>query len=162
MHRLLTSALFAVIIVAANATDSPAAEPSVVGTWKLLSFYSEDVPSGNRVNPLGEHPRGFLSYDAQGRMSTLIVHEKRSPPKTDADRIDLHKFMFGYMGRYTVEGDKVTHHVEVSWNELWTGTNQVRFFKIEGDKLYIRSAVQPSVTRESVMQFGMLVFERVK
>src|SRR5712671_1062976 len=45
-------------------------------------------------------------------------------------------------GRYTVEGEKVVHHVDVSWNESWTGTDQVRFFKLEGDRLTITTAPQ--------------------
>ena len=35
----------------------------------------------------------------------LFVHETRSPPKTDEDRISLHKYMVAYSARYAVEGD---------------------------------------------------------
>ena len=42
-------------------------------------------------------------------------------------------------GAYTIDGDKVSHHVDVSWNQAWTGTTQVRQFKIEGNTLHIRS-----------------------
>jgi len=48
--------------------------------------------------------------------------------------------MGAYSGRYTVEGDKVVHRVDVSWNEAWTGTDQVRFVKVEGDRLTITTA----------------------
>ena len=77
-------------------------------------------------------------------MSVLLVHETRSPPKVDEDRINLHKYMYAYSGRYTVEGDKVVNHVDVSWNESWTGTDQVRFFKLEGDSLTITGPPQKS------------------
>jgi Lipocalin-like domain len=33
--------------------------------------------------------------------------------------------MFAYSGAYTVESDRVVHHVDLSWNEAWSGTDQV-------------------------------------
>ena len=47
--------------------------------------------------------------------------------------------MAAYAGTYTIEGDLVSHHVDISWIDAWTGTTQVRQFKIEGDTLRIRS-----------------------
>jgi hypothetical protein len=44
-------------------------------------------------------------------------------------------------GKYIVEGDKVTHKIDVSWNEAWTGTDQIRFGKVEGNRLTITTAV---------------------
>jgi hypothetical protein len=108
---------------------------------------------------LGEHPKGYITYTPQGRMMTVIVHEKRSPPKTDEDRIDLHKYMIAYSGRYTVEGEKMVHHVDVSWVESTTGTDLVRFFKVEGDKLTLKTApAKNSATGTEVVD--VLVFER--
>jgi hypothetical protein len=48
--------------------------------------------------------------------------------------------MAAYSGRYTVEREKVVHHVDVSWNEAWTGADQVRFVKVVGDRLTITTA----------------------
>src|SRR5690242_19192347 len=59
---------------------------------------------------------------------------------TDEHRVKLHQTMFAYAGTYTLEGDKVTHHVDVSWNENWTGTDVVRFYKLEGNTLTITTA----------------------
>jgi hypothetical protein len=116
------------------------AEPNVVGNWKLVSYLSEELATGNKTNPLGEHPKGYLIYTPEGRMIALCVHEKRKAPKIDEDRIDLHKYMLAYSGRYTVEGEKVVHHVDISWNESFTGTDQVRFVRLEGDMLTIKTA----------------------
>jgi hypothetical protein len=128
--------------VAALGVNSPSwgAEPNVVGNWKLVSYVTEELPTGKKTALLGEHPNGYLIYTPQGRMMAVIVHETRSPPKVDEDRINLHKYMIAYSGRYTVEGDKVVHHVDISWNESWTGTDQVRFVKLEGDSLTIKTA----------------------
>ena len=38
-----------------------------------------------------------------------------------------------------IDGDKFTTKVDATWNELQTGTDQVRFFKLDGDKLSLRT-----------------------
>ena len=129
----------AVVIFAAN-LSSWAAEPSLVGNWKMVSYLTEELATGEKTALLGEHPKGYLIYTPEGRMMALSVHETRSPPKTDEDRINLHKNMVAYSGRYTVEGNKVVHHIDISWNQSWTGTDQVRFFKLEGNTLTIKTA----------------------
>jgi Lipocalin-like domain len=85
------------------------------------------------------------------------VHEKRTPPQVDEDRINLHKYMTAYSGRYTVEGEKVVHHVDISWNESWTSTDQVRRFKLEGDKLTLTVSVDAINGLEAT---SVLVWER--
>jgi len=134
------------------------APPNVAGNWKLVSFVFEELATGNRTNPLGEHPKGYIIYTPEGRMIALGVHEKARAPKIDEDRIDLHKYMFAYSGRYTVEGEKVIHHVDVSWNESFSG-DQVRFVKLEGDMLTIKTAPNRSVIT-GLDVVGVLVFAR--
>jgi hypothetical protein len=58
---------------------------------------------------------------------------------TDAERIELYSGLSAYAGRYSIEGDLVSHHVDASWNQSWTGTVQVRQFRIDGQYLYIRT-----------------------
>jgi hypothetical protein len=69
--------------------------------------------------------------------------------------------MIAYAGTYTIDGGKVIHHVDISWNGARTGTDQVRFYKLEGDTLTIRTAPikSPIDGREGV---GILVWEKVK
>ena len=67
--------------------------------------------------------------------------------------------MYAYSGRYTVEGEKVVHHVDVSWNESWTGTDQVRFFKLEGDSLTIKTAPQKNAIT-GIENISVFVWER--
>jgi hypothetical protein len=43
--------------------------------------------------------------------------------------------MSAYGGMYTFDGKKVEHHVDLSWNEVWTGTTVIREVKVEGDQL---------------------------
>jgi hypothetical protein len=114
-----------------------------LGTWKLQSFTTEYLETGQTAEPYGAHPTGYLSYGPDCRMYAIIVQENRKPPAavvpTDAEKIELFSGVLAYAGTYTIDGDKVSHHVDVSWNQAWTGTTQVRQFKIEGNTLHIRS-----------------------
>jgi len=112
-----------------------------LGTWKLESYTTEDLATGQKSTLLGLHPSGFLNYGPDCRMYAILVRDARQPPAsfvpTDAERIDLYSGFIGYAGTYRIEGDKVSHQIDASWNQSWTGTTQVRRFKIDGKRLYI-------------------------
>lgn len=46
----------------------------------------------------------------------------RSDHRTDEEQISLYESIFAYAGTYTVEGEKVTHRVDIWWNQYFTGT----------------------------------------
>jgi hypothetical protein len=79
---------------------------------------------------------------------------------TDEEQIKLFTTIVSYAGTYTVDAEKVIHHVDISWNQIWTGTDQVRFYKLEGNLLTITSAPNrnPVDGREGR---SILVWERV-
>lgn len=138
---------------------------ALIGTWKLKSYVREISGTGERYNQFDEHPEGYLGYGADGRMYAIIVAGERVKPRelasTDAEALKLYRSMGAYAGTYAVEGSKVVHHVDISWNDAWTGTDQVRFFTLDGDTLTIRSAPDKSSIdgREGV---GVIVWQRVK
>jgi len=114
-----------------------------LGTWKLESFTTEDLATGQKTDLFGAHPSGYINYGPDCRMYVILIKEGRKAPTTlvptDAERIDLYSGLFAYAGAYSIEGDKVSHHIDASWNQLWTGTTQVRQFRIEGKSLYIKT-----------------------
>ena len=160
-RRLLSvacaGALASLAPIAAAYGQQATAKDKIVGNWRLVSLFTKEIATGKTTSPLGEHPKGYLIYTPEGRMVALLVHEKRSPPQADEDRITLHKYMVAYSGRYSVGGDKVVHDVDISLNESWTGTDQVRFFELEGDKLTITAPVDAINGLEST---SVLIWER--
>jgi Lipocalin-like domain len=156
--------IFALLLIlpasAARCADNP-----LIGTWKLKSYLREVAATGERYNERGEHPNGYLSYAADGRMYAIITWENRITPQdvvpTNDERIKLFGTMISYAGTYTFDAEKVVHHVDISWNQNWTGTDQVRFYKLDGDTLTITSALGKNFTdgREGR---SILVWERLK
>ena len=85
----------------------------------------------------------------------MIARPDRKPATNDADSAALL-----YTGKFTIDGDKLTTNVDLSWNEILTGTAQVRFFKLEVDKLSIRTAEQASAVYPGKKVVGTLTWER--
>ena len=126
----------------------------LLGTWKLKS-YAVTTGTGETSTPYGEHPMGYLSYAADGRMQAIGTSRERIAPLelalTDEARAALYITMFAYAGTYSMEADKVTHHVDISWNEVWNGTDQIRFYEVNGNTLTLTSrAVDPTSGTEAL------------
>jgi len=83
-------------------------------------------------------------------------------PFTDAERARIHKGIFGaYAGTYSVEGNKVTHHIVASWRPDFIGDNQIRYIEINGNKLTIKTAPLLShLTGKQIV--AILTFERAE
>ena len=43
--------------------------------------------------------------------------------------------MTAYGGTYKFDGSTIEHHIDISWNEVWTGTTQVKSVKRDADRL---------------------------
>jgi hypothetical protein len=133
----------------------------LVGTWKLVSW--QVIPeNGPPQNVFGAHPKGFLILTHEGRIMVMTTAENRRPGMGDAERAALHKSMLAYSGRYRVEGSDFITTVEISWNEEWNGTEQRRHFRVEGNKLFVESAIAPSILFPGKTDFRRIVWEREK
>lgn len=135
----------------------------LVGNWKLLSFENEFQDGSPRRAVYGQHPTGYIIFTAEGRMAAIIEGEGRKAAKTDEERAALLRTMFAYTGMYRLEGDKWITKVDVSWNPAWNGTDQVRFYKLDGDRLQVTAMWQPNPNLPGApVTRGVLKFERVK
>src|SRR5262245_45405189 len=110
-----------IAIFLALATVSAQA-PTVVGTWKLVSYVTE-TPDGKRTYPLGENVSGLAIYSADGYVSIQFMRNDRPRfASGDAWRGTLEEEraafegFFSYAGRYTIDAARstVTHHIEVT------------------------------------------------
>jgi Lipocalin-like domain len=117
---------------------------ALLGTWKMVSWQREVIATGERVDALGPNPIGYINYGADGRMCALVVKNDRPPPAgavpTNEEKLRLFDSMLSYAGTYTLHDDRVIHHVDASWNQALTGTDQVRFYNLEDDTLTIHGA----------------------
>lgn len=131
----------------------------ISGSWKLTSWTIQ-VIDGEAAQPFGPNPKGRAVFTPDGFSAFMIARPDREPATNDADSAALLKSLMVYTGKFTIDGDKLTTNVDLSWNEILTGTAQVRFFKLEGDKLSIRTAEQASAVYPGKKVVGTLAWER--
>ena len=124
------------------------------------------METGEKEDSYGKSPTGFVTYGRDGRMMGIIVFSNRSKPEsldklTDQQRAELFKTMLAYAGTYKFSGTQVEHHIDASWNEIWTGTTQIRDIKKDGERLVFTTKPAP-FPRDGKMSVNTLVWELVK
>ena len=140
----LVALLFLVLSLKVSAADSS----TVVGSWRLVSVMATAEDGKSLTVPMGEHPTGFLTYTADGRMSLLITHDAR--PKLSGDRLDspievrakAFSTMVAYAGSYRIEGNKLVHKVEASSSQNWVGNELPRMVSFDGNRMKLEAPLQ--------------------
>ena len=134
----------------------------LVGNWKLTAWVQE-FQDGSEPRPeYGKHPVGYLIFTPEGRMMALLEGEGRKSPSNDQEGLALFRSMIAYTGKYYLEGDKWTTKVDAAWHPDRRGSDQVRYFKVEGDKLYVTTPFRPSPNFGGKVFRSLLVWEREK
>jgi len=135
-----------------------------LGTWKLLSFECVSQ-KGTKAFPYGVDAQGYISYNAEGMMSATLMQLDR--PKNNLSRQEramYKKNLLGlddltlidsktstyiknqalacagytaYSGSYSIDGDRVIHHVKTSLYPDWVNTDLVRKFSFFEDQLLL-------------------------
>jgi hypothetical protein len=97
---------------------------SLLGAWNLESFVARDVTTGEERRPLGDDPRGMITYTANGHMSAQLA------------RADMSEYV-AYGGRYVVDetASTVRHDVTMSTMPDLLDTPQLRCATVDGDRL---------------------------
>ena len=69
--------------------------------------------------------------------------------------------MTAYAGTFTIKGNQVIHRPDASWNETWTGTDQIREYKFDGERLMLATAPSPDPFTGKI-SVRTLVWEKIK
>jgi hypothetical protein len=133
----------------------------LVGTWKLIGA-SSTTSAGERIEtPYGVGPTGFLTYTADGRVSSVISYGGRRPLSMGGgkmeEQVEAFKTSLAYAGRYALNGDKVTHHIEVSSIQNYVDRDLIRTIKFEDDRITL---ITPPTPVNGKVQTVELVWQR--
>jgi len=99
------------------------------------------LDTGEVSDACGEQPSGCTIYTANGRILVLIVSDNdRSAPNssvapTDEQAAKLFRTVAAYGGTYEFDGRIVKHPIDISLNQTWTATTQIRDVQQDGDRL---------------------------
>jgi hypothetical protein len=139
-------------------------DEGIVGTWKLISA-SITTQAGESRPMLGEDPTGILTYTSDGRMTVILASGGRPPLSIEdsvaapaMERAEAFSTFSAYAGRYTFEGDRITHHIEIAWYQNWVGTDQIRFVEQQGNRLSLNA---PSLSIGGQQVAAEILWERI-
>ncbi len=140
------------------------ADHAIAGIWKLKSYARRFLDTGETRRDM--LPHAYIMYSPGGHMMSITVEENRHAPAgpvlTDEERIHLFTtIVSAYAGTYEIDQDTVTHHVEMSWNEAWSGTQQVRRWSVSGDTLTLETTPRTAGT-DSREFINTLTWQRVE
>ena len=131
----------------------------IVGTWKLKSFTELDIGTNATWHPMGRNARATVIYTSNGHVATIFAAEARNAattiPIAAIEAAHLFRTMVAFAGRYETKGSELIYYPEISWNEAWNGTTQVRHFEIKDDVLSIRSVPAKTVLGDAMTIMSM-------
>ena len=134
----------------------------LAGTWKLVSASSKNLNGERNETPYGPNPTGLLTYTEDGRVASVISYGGRKPLPitggTTQDQAEAFKTCLAYAGTYTLSGNKVTHHVEVSSIQNYVNRDLIRDVKFEGERIVL---VTPPTSVNGKIQSIELTWQRL-
>ena len=131
-------------------------QEDLLGSWELIDIVDTRTGEVPRSSLFGSNPQGILHYLANGRMAVMIQHPDRQPidggrtgGNDEAWRKAARAFT-AYGGTYTIEPERIVHHVAFDSFPNGVGTDRVRLARLDGDMLVLE--VPPGNPDESLMR----------
>ncbi|MDB5728790.1 MAG: hypothetical protein JWQ00_1995 [Noviherbaspirillum sp.] len=141
----------------------------LLGRWNIISW-EQRYDDGRVTHPLGTALEGFIQYDANGQMICMIGRTDRPNFSTggqwnasDEEKAAAYSSYLAYAGRYSVNGESVTHHVDLSLFPNWKNGDQKRRVELipgaAGDKLNIVARLEEGTAeaRSAVLAWKRLI-----
>jgi hypothetical protein len=145
------------------------------GTWALVRWeihYGDRRPS---TLPYGDDATGFILYTADGHMSACIARAGRTPLSSPSvrsapvpERLAAFESYFQYAGPYELRrgshlptGLQVVHHVGMSLNPGFVGTDQVRDVHIDPASGVLTLSASDTLPGSDIARHHRLQWQRV-
>lgn len=145
----------------------------LLGTWKLISAIAI-LPDGS-IEPdvYGANPVGYITYTPEGRMMVMFARSDRasfsidvkSPLGKDIQKLPVAELaqafttFNAYAGTYKLNGNTVTHHIEIASIPNRVDTDLVRTFSLNGNQVTLKT---PPTLNDGISKVFELVWERVE
>jgi hypothetical protein len=121
---------------------------ALIGAWTLSGFRVTFSDGRDALEPFGGDARGLLVYSADGHVCAVLSRGDRQPLQagsleqahraSEADKARAFDSYLSYAGRWRLEGDEVTHLVELAAVPEVVGAEQKRRATLDGDALTLR------------------------
>ena len=161
---LATAALLLVIFLPKDQAVAQSAPDTFRGsTWRLVSGRVER--GGKEIHLTAPRVQGFLMFDSNDHFLIVITRSDRPKFTSNSGQAGTRKNLstlqlsIASFGTYSINGPdhSINVHIEGSTFPKWIGTDQKRWFAVDGDNLKLANS-SPSGGRGT----SELVWKRVK
>jgi hypothetical protein len=117
---------------------------AILGTWSLVRTYETIDGKETGHQPVGEGANGFIHYLPDDRVAVLIASGGRtlmSKGRYDSDETETAesaRSFTAYAGTFELDGDIITHHLDICLYENHVGMDYVRQAVLAGDTLTLK------------------------
>jgi hypothetical protein len=153
-----------ILVLSVSATALAADE--LYGTWRLVSYKRTLMTTSETTDVFGKSPKGSITFGRDGRAIALVTSDKRpnvpdAAKMTDQERAELYKTMIAWAGTYTFDEKTIKLRVDVSWNESWNGTEQMRYINFEGKRMIM--STEPALgALDGKLRTSVFTWEKVQ
>lgn len=154
MNKLISLVVLLVLV------STPAlADESLLGSYKLIGVFRE---LDGKPEPLPESPpHGYLIITPKIYV-LFFTDAGRKYGGSDAEKAALWGTMTAHAGTYRIDGKKIVMLPDTSFNEILNGTEQVRQWQIEGNRLALSSEPRPYGRDPSKKVVSRTEWERIE
>ena len=135
----------------------------IEGLWNLLSM-EQRYDDGRVIYPFGRNVEGRIYYGADKSMFCAIQKSGRTPFSTgkqwtadEAEKAGAYNDYLTYCGRYELDGDTATHHIEISLYPDWIGKQQARKIRLVDGLLHITARLEDNTPEART---SLMIWER--
>jgi hypothetical protein len=111
----------------------------LLGRWDIVSW-EQRYDDGRITHPLGTDLEGFILYGEDGNMVCMMGRADRPRFVTggqwnasDAEKSAAYSGFMAYAGRFSVDGEWVTHHVGLTLFPNWQHGDQRRHVRLRSE-----------------------------
>ncbi len=147
------------------ATYQAAARRAVAGTWELVE-HTTTMANGEVRRNFGPAPRGQFVFTADGQTSVQIVDTTRPTTplaKASDDEVRaMSRSYLAYFGTFDVDPAtmKIVVHTTADLNPSNSGSEQVRFYQLQGDLLILQPP--PAAVAGGGQQVSRITWRRAR
>ncbi len=141
--------------------DNSAPPNRLLGCWKLVSYRSRNVNDNTERDIYGQNPKGYYIF-TERRLMVLFSPSERSYPQSEAEAAAMLSSLTAYTANYVVDDEKFVFTPDVSHNEFYVGKEQIRYYKIDGDRLRLHTDVMTYANDPHNRIIGAIEFVREK
>lgn len=137
----------------------PIERSAILGTWSLARTYVTIDGAETGVEPLGQGATGFIHYLTDDRMAVLIANAGRTPMTKgrynsgEAETAESTRSFTAYAGTFEIDGDIITHHLDICLYENHNGLDYIRHAVLDEDRLTLR--MPPMQTKRGEEQWSL-------